>query len=307
MKSVEITGVCERDVDLLLLEEFVASEAFVSWFAAKIGLSAGRLAGCARSVTSSTGESDLDLTLDVGDHIVKVLIENKVDAMFQPRQPERYRERAASYVRNGTCETAITVIIAPSAYFPDETETFGFDHRLTHEVILAWFEGSDDTLGPRARYKSALLTGAINRGGAGWQLIPDEAATDFWYRYWNEAKTIAADLRMPRPSAKPAGSGFIRIKPLGLPRGVQLLHKVRYGNVDLQFAGKGDRVAELEAQYGAQLPSDARIEQAAQSAVVRRTVPLIDMSAPFVECQEAVRSSLKAALELLAWYRRVAK
>jgi len=38
--SVEFTvsGVCERDIDLLLLEEFVASPDFVEWFARAAGL-----------------------------------------------------------------------------------------------------------------------------------------------------------------------------------------------------------------------------------------------------------------------------
>ncbi len=34
-----LSGECrERDVDLLLMEEFHASDAFVSWFCAKLGL-----------------------------------------------------------------------------------------------------------------------------------------------------------------------------------------------------------------------------------------------------------------------------
>lgn len=38
MSDLVITGVCERDVDLLLLEEFLATEAFVQWFARAIGI-----------------------------------------------------------------------------------------------------------------------------------------------------------------------------------------------------------------------------------------------------------------------------
>jgi hypothetical protein len=33
-----VSGVCERDIDLLLLEEFVASPDFVEWFAQAAGL-----------------------------------------------------------------------------------------------------------------------------------------------------------------------------------------------------------------------------------------------------------------------------
>ncbi|MGH9892471.1 MAG: hypothetical protein ACREA0_10895, partial [bacterium] len=152
-------------------------------------------------------------------------------------------------------------------------------------------------------YKQALLRGAINRGAAGWQLVPDESATAFWQRYWELAKRLAPDLRMPRPADKPARSGFIRFRPAGLPAGVELLHKVRYGNVDLQFARMGDRVSELENRYAGRLDSDMRVDQAAKSAVVRITVPLVDIGAPFRESEEAVRTGLQAAMKLLGWYR----
>ena len=35
--TIAIAGVSERDIDLLLLEEFIASPDFASWFVAQIG------------------------------------------------------------------------------------------------------------------------------------------------------------------------------------------------------------------------------------------------------------------------------
>jgi hypothetical protein len=40
--EVRIGGICERDIDLLLLEEFVASPEFCKWFLSSIGFS-GRI------------------------------------------------------------------------------------------------------------------------------------------------------------------------------------------------------------------------------------------------------------------------
>jgi len=50
-KSIAISGVSERDIDLMLLEEFRASSAFRSWFVAQTHGDGYTGAGCAsRSV-----------------------------------------------------------------------------------------------------------------------------------------------------------------------------------------------------------------------------------------------------------------
>src|SRR4051812_5076572 len=95
--KLEIPGVCERDVDLLLLEEFLASAEFGNWFLRKVSngqASSGALIGARRSVTESNGESDLEVTLKLpDDSTLRLLIENKVGAGLQPQQAERYRSR----------------------------------------------------------------------------------------------------------------------------------------------------------------------------------------------------------------------
>ncbi len=62
--DLNISGVSERDVDLLLLEEFLSSLAFQEWFVAQAlgpDVRLGRLVEAKRSVTDSTGESDLEV------------------------------------------------------------------------------------------------------------------------------------------------------------------------------------------------------------------------------------------------------
>jgi hypothetical protein len=81
--EISVAGVCERDVDLLLLEEFIASKSFRKWFLAVVGVQAQsvRLVQAARSVTFSNGESDLELTFESddgnrslpGERVVRVL------------------------------------------------------------------------------------------------------------------------------------------------------------------------------------------------------------------------------------------
>jgi len=62
---------------------------------------------------TETGESDLELTFHGKDGELRVLIENKVDAIFQPNQPQRYVERAHGHREGGRYSAVATVVMAP--------------------------------------------------------------------------------------------------------------------------------------------------------------------------------------------------
>jgi len=70
------------------MEELVTSYPFLQWFGNEAGIAGGlRLASITHSSTSPTGETDIELRLDLNGDSVFVLLENKVDAPLQPRQP----------------------------------------------------------------------------------------------------------------------------------------------------------------------------------------------------------------------------
>jgi hypothetical protein len=303
MTKISLSDVCERDIDLLLVEEFAATPDFVKWFLTEIGISAtARLNSVSHSVNASNGESDLELEVEVDGETLAILLENKIDAAFQDLQPERYGQRGRSYVLGGACARSTTVIIAPNSYFADTVEKHGFEHRISYEAVLRWFQTAHAASNRRA-YKCALLETAITRGQVGWRLVPNEQTTTFWERYWQLASSIVPNLRMPRPGPKPRKSAFVRFRPLGLPKGVELLHKLRFGYVDLQFSRMSARVLELEGRYGDELQPRMRIESASKSAVVRMDVPVIDIAAPFSTSEPAVRAGLESAAKLWSWYR----
>ena len=160
MKSVTIAGVSERDIDLLLMEEFIASTSFCEWFLSNISIpqcNGSAVEEVKRSVTHSTGESDLEVTLINSDRQrFRLLIENKVTAGFQPDQAKRYRKRGETYIQNAEIDDYKTVLIAPDAYFHNELK--GFDVRINYETIYEWFE-HQSTLGQRTHYKLSLLQG----------------------------------------------------------------------------------------------------------------------------------------------------
>lgn len=296
-----IAGVSERDTDLLLLEEFMSSPGFCAFFLGAIGMEnqGYRYVEGARSVTDSTGESDLEIVFESSsvDRLI-CLVENKINAGFQPRQAERYRERGANHVRQGRCATFVTVLLAPGVYFPGDTK--GFDVRLEYEDVRDWF-GRSDLPDGRKSYKVSVLTSAIEKSSSGYQMIADSAVGEFWRDYWRLCLDIAPDLGMREPENKPAGSTFVYFYDAVLPKGVDLVHKMNHGHFDLQFAGMGEQLAEMREIYGSRLDEDMKIVRAAKSASIRLTVPKLAVADPLDEQHEAVLACLAAGRRLLQW------
>ena len=303
-KTIHVPDVCERDIDLLLLEEFVASENFRAWFLSQLGINEiVSLVDAARSVTTASGESDLEFTVKGLEGNIRVLVENKVDAAFQPRQAERYAERADDYLQNMDFAQVITVLVAPEVYFSDDDDDGGFNYQINYEQVLEWFSKATQ-LGDRREYKLYLLERAIDRGRHGWKLIPDEKVSAFWRSYWELVEQVAPQLSMPVPKKEiPQYSNFVHFRPPELPPSVSLVHKARYGNVDLQFSGMGDKLDEMHRLYRKHLVPPMRIEMANKSAVIRIRIEPFEMSmVEFSEAEDIVRKAIEAAITLLDWY-----
>lgn len=132
-----VSGVSERDIDLLLLEEFIASLDFATWFWRQTGGGESdvvEVVNPRRSVTHSLGESDLQVALrDSEGSLHCLLIENKVAANMQPTQAERYRLRGEELLQSGEYADVGTVLVAPESYLGPEGEPHGFDARVSYE------------------------------------------------------------------------------------------------------------------------------------------------------------------------------
>lgn len=310
--QISVSSVSERDVDLLLLEEFVASIGFGRWFVGEVFSSVPPIETCLtarRSVTQSNGESDLEILFQVNDGSrLLVMIENKVGARFQPLQAERYCVRAANYLLRGDCEKAWTIITAPEAYFGSSDSCKGFDGRISYESILNWFTQSD-SIGARKAYKQAVLQAAIGKSALGYQPVEDAVATKFWRDYWSILLDTAPELRMSEPGFKTAGSTFIGFKPAMLPASVNIVHKLtgtegaRTGFVDLHFQGMSEMAPELEKNLQGLLEPGMTIVRATKSAAVRIIVPTVDPNKDAESQLNGIREGLAAAQRLLQWFK----
>ena len=311
LPNISVSSISERDIDLLLLEDFVADRSFGRWFFNEAFPDMGYIGDCVsaqRSVTQSNGESDLEIVFERenGSRIL-LMIENKVAAGFQPKQAERYHSRATGYIEREECEGVYTVLTAPEVYFGETDSTKGFGGRVTYESLMKWFI-EHENLGDRKFYKCSVLQSAIDKSSFGYQPVEDAVATKFWKDYWRLACEHASELRMPEPSVKPPGSTFIGFRPIGLPNGYRLVHKLTgtkgatTGYVDLQLMGLGKVVRELNSVLKELLKEDMCIVGTSGSASIRLTVPMVDPNQASETQVDAILFGLSSAQRLLQWF-----
>ena len=171
-----LVSVAERDVDLLLMEEFHASDAFVSWFCAKLDLPDVRGDGAWHSVSDSDGETDLLLRVNADGQRVAVFIENKVAALEQHEQAKRYHIRAAREQQQGKCDSYVTVICAPKRYLSYLSARCGYRYWVSYEDIATWFSEQPDR---RSAWRRQVIEHAIEQARRGHHLVLHMAHTAF--------------------------------------------------------------------------------------------------------------------------------
>lgn len=302
--KMKIVGVCERDIDLLLLEEFVSSVPFLNWFSSKLDLPAVTLVEAGRGVATSFGESDLLLTVQTArDETFCIHIENKIDADFQPQQAKRYEIRGEQQVTSGQACDYFVCLVAPKDYTQGSAFLEDFDLYVSYEEILPRL--GDSALNSRRKhYKTTLLQRAIEKGKHGSQLLEDATVTQLWRDYWQRTLELAPALQMERPSARGARSSFVYFWPADLPAGVRLVHKLTRENADLQLPRLARSVSKLRASCEHLLEGDMRIDTASKSAVIRIPVPLVHIQRDFASQREDIDTGILACLRLYNWVQQ---
>lgn len=295
----------ERDIDLLLVEELVASSNFREWFIEKA------ISDTVENTTfidvwhsvydSEFGESDIEFGVtEDGSQDILVLIENKIDAELQEDQLQRYQKRGEKAVESKWDEF-YTCLFAPESYLESIAETDVVDTTLSYESIR---DQLADRKTRRANYRSQMLTDAITQARRGYVPEPDEEATSFRRGYWSIAHNEFPELEMKEPTGVPGGNAWERFNPSTLPSGVRINHKMEQSVVDLTFDGKASEEEEFQSRYGPLLEPDMEIDTATSELFVRIPVPSLAWKGDPTTQTEEIREGLKAASRLLDWYVR---
>ena len=296
----------ERDVDLLICSELHSpGSPLHKLFVGGWNNGVAEFDGAWVSYVDAEGEADIVASFKSWDKSLVLLIEDKIDAAFQPEQPERYRRRAQRWKAGSAPDTEVeTVLLAPSDYFESEGSEI-FDRRVSYEDVIAALATVAD---PRSRFLSQVLKDGRESQKHGYQPQYDDAATQVWKAIWEVANNVAPQLRMRKPPSRPAGSTFIYFPDAdGLStaetrRRVKIVYKPSrpFGNADLQFANTPE--ATLRNAVGGLLDADMSVAAAGKSASIRIKIPYVDFGESAEGQEEAIRQGLGAAERLRLFY-----
>jgi PD-(D/E)XK nuclease superfamily len=288
-----LASVEERDIDLLLMEEFQVSDEFVGWFCSNLNLQEARSTGAWHSVSDTDGETDLLLRVVVGGQRIGLLIENKINAPEQHQQAERYHVRGVRSREAGKFEDYRTVICAPQRYLEGLPPDSIYHHRVSYEAIAEWFDRSE---GRRAVWRRHIMSEAIEQGRRGYTMLVSATNTAFHMQYWEHLQANHPRIKMQRPQNKGSKSNWIIMKGLDFPPGVKLHHKVDQKVIELGFEGRHvEEILNLQPKW----PDEILVVQKGKTASLMTKVPSMDMAKGVSAQIVALEEVLQAAYRLM--------
>jgi hypothetical protein len=293
-----LATIAERDIDLLLMEEFHVCDDFVAWFCSEIGLDAVTPSGAWHSVSDTDGETDLLLEVVKDLRRIGILIENKIGAPEQNLQAERYHLRGIRSREEGKLDDYVTVMCAPQSYLSALNPESPYQHRFPYERIAEWFRRRS---GRRATWRYGIMLEAIDQGRRGYTMTVNPIATAFHRAYWEHLCRQHPRLQMVRPDKRGSNSTWIIMRGLDFPKGVQIHHKFGPQLIELGFNNR--RIEEILAIKAktADWPADIEVVQKGKTASLAIHVPSIDMKLG-VEAQiTAIEEALRAAYRLIPY------
>jgi hypothetical protein len=294
----------ERDIDLLLAEEFSVNAEFAEWMKTKTAMarSEARVADVLVSKSDNLGESDLIVVYEYADGgKFALMIEDKVDAPLQPEQAARYRLRAEREVQLGLCATFEVWLFAPRHYVERCTSIAGFDGAVTFEEIADFLRRN--TSSARHRYRAEFLETAAVRRANNWVRQSDDATNEFWEAAYKLAASKFPILEMKRLNVT-KDSRWITLRPADMPtqpKRIYLSFKGDRGQMDLTFSNvQAHSFSEMIEHV---LEPDMTVHQTAASAAIRLEVQGFTISDGLDACLARVEKAFEASERLIRFFR----
>ncbi len=302
LESRQSTHPAERDIDLLLIEELHVDRNLLGWFYEQVWKAEDQelsFLGAWHSVTHPVhGESDIVvLAKRVECRKLAILAENKIDAIAQPNQANRYHLRGIVGIEKSWWDQYRTCILAPQAYLDVNAEVELYDSRISYETIKKWFDTKTNDL--RSKYKANIIECAIEQNKRGYQPDPHGGVTQFWLDYWKLSIEEFPELQMKNPGVKPAGADWVRFNPIELKNASVVLHKLEDGAVDMTILRVGADIERLEQLNESLLVNGLSMVRTGESASIRISVPTMDRFGEFEQQKGRARTGLSAVSRLI--------
>ena len=309
LRDRKLSNVLERDVDLLLLEEVQCNPRFAEWISDRSGLQDDYdLVGAWNSLVTADGESDLVIVFNEGvrtkqlpefptNHLA-LMIENKIDAAFQPDQANRYRRRGEAGIEEGQWSGYVTVLIAPKRYLETMTDEHVFDVTIPYEEIARELDSYGDA---RSKWRADVLRQAAKgRMAHSRPIVADEHVT----RLMNELHRKITDngfglVLHPDKDWNVASASWYTFPRPSLPPGTSLDHRTAEGVVCLNVGRT--RAEDVAKALTHLLPEGAMIEQRGMATIILFRVEPLDLTSTAEEQHDSYHEALCKALELRNW------
>ena len=286
----------ERDMDLLIMEEFICSPEFAKIFLDRIGI---RYDYTIEKVIHSMrdadlGESDIVFVLNIDGKRHAIHIEDKIDALAMPNQRGRYSLRAEKDIAAGEYDGYSVLIVAPEKYLSENKEAHKYEYQVRYEQLRDYFADQDDM---RSQYKLALVDRAICNQKAGYQYEANPGVVSF---------CAAMDAyQMEHYPALPIGTQAWWRGYKTLISTATIVYKANKGFCDLQFSNCARE--ELLSKVKDFLSDRMTVEKTGKSASIRISVPPVWFEKPFHEKVSEVDEALDAMTELSELARTLVK
>ena len=285
--DIKFDTTLERDMDLLIMEEFICSPQFARIFLDTVGITCDyTIEQVIHSMRDADlGESDIVFILDIGDKRHAIHIEDKIDALAMPNQSGRYAKRAEKDIAAGKYDEYSVLIVAPAKYLSANQEAQKYEHQVQYEQLRDYFAAQNDL---RSKYKFALIDRAIYDQKAGYQYEANPGVVSF-------CAAMDAYQREHYPTLPIGTQAWWRGYKTMISTAT-IVYKANKGFCDLQFSNctREDLLSKVK-DY---LSDRMTVEKAGKSASVRICVSPVWFENRFEEKVREVDEALAAIMEL---------
>ena len=285
--EIKLDTTLERDIDLLIMEEFVSDKDFAKLILSAVGINNpyAVITAIHSKTDADLGESDIVFILDINGKRHALHIEDKIDAIAMPKQHDRYDLRAQKDIAAGQYDSYSVLIIAPEKYLASNKEAQKYVNRVTYEQMREYFLNKKDI---RSQYKRALIDRAILEQKNGYQYEANPNVVRF-------CTAMAAYQKEHFPSLPKGSVAWWPGYPT-LLNNVVMVFKANKGFCDLQFGHT--QAQDLFVRVRDHLTERMNVVQAGKSASVRISVAPVQFESSFEDKIMEVDKALEALVEL---------
>ena len=293
--KIKFDTTLERDMDLLIMEEFISAPEFASIFLNAVRIDDEYIIEQVIHSMRDTvlGESDIVFILNISGKRHAIHIEDKVDALAMPNQRGRYSLRAEKDVKDGKYDTFSVLITAPAQYLATNQEAQKYEYQVSYEQLREYFVAHDDV---RMQYKVALIDRAISDQKNGYQWVANPGVMQFCSAMDKYQKEKYPNL--------PKGTEAWWRGYKTLLQDAVMVYKANKGFCDLQFSDCTPQ--ELLPRVKNHLSDCMVIAKAGKSSSVRIAVPSVDFEEAFDDNVYKVDEALRALCELYKLAKQLA-